>query len=243
MSECRHLFSQEAPKGRRQGLKAGAVVYSSGNMLGVRVKTNVGSWRRWWQQGHSLVESTTKWKAFELQLPSPTGSAGPHPLRRLPLHLWNEEAHVQGPEAHWGVGKTSTSALVQMKHPNEHDCHVKGLALLNTPSSRSAAGFLPNLFQRPVGMTVQEGKKISSSYWVRKTSLFWKKVSNWTWVHTTQVGWMGTVKGRGLSVTMRPRENSGGGWGHVEMQGSRTLTSDSFPEGSPEVWVKSLRSD
>lgn len=26
-------------------------------------------------------------------------------------------------------------------------------------------------------------------------------------------------------------------------QGSRTLTSDSFPEGSPEVWVKSLRSD
>lgn len=77
------LFSQEAPKRRRQGLKAGAVVYSSGNTLGLRVKTTVGSQRRWRQQGHSLVENTTKREAFQLQLTSPTGSAGPPPTQEV----------------------------------------------------------------------------------------------------------------------------------------------------------------
>ena len=62
---------------------------------------------------------------------------GTPPTQEAPLHLWNEQAHVQGPEAHWGVGKTSASALVHMKHPNKQDWpkgRVKGLALLSPVS-------------------------------------------------------------------------------------------------------------
>ena len=95
-----YLFSQEAPKGRKQCLQAGAVVSSSGNLLGcVGVKTTAGRWRRWQEWGHSLSERKTEWKAFQLQLPPPTGSPGPHSLRSLPLlkkHMFKDLKHTEG---------------------------------------------------------------------------------------------------------------------------------------------------